>query len=57
MLRWTITFFILAIVAGLLGFGLIANLTFAIAKILFYIFVALFILSLVFGKRTFKSKQ
>lgn len=56
MIKWAITFFILAIVAGLLGFGLIANLSFGIAKILFYIFLALFVISFIFGKRIIKSR-
>lgn len=56
MIKWTITFFILAIISGFLGFGLIATLSFKIAKVLFYIFIALFVLSLLFGKRIIKSK-
>ena len=40
MLKWAITFLILALIAGLFGFGLIANLSFGIAKVLFYIFAA-----------------
>ncbi|HBR01196.1 MAG TPA: DUF1328 domain-containing protein [Ruminiclostridium sp.] len=57
MIKWTITFFVLAIIAALFGFGFIANLSFGIAKILFYIFIALFVLSLIFGKRIIKSRS
>lgn len=56
MFKWTVIFFILAIVAAFFGFGLIANLTFGIAKILFYIFIGLFVISLIFGRRKVKSR-
>lgn len=51
MIKWAVTFLVLAIIAGVFGFGLIANLTFGIAKILFYVFLVFFVLSLIFGKR------
>ncbi|WP_340201839.1 DUF1328 family protein [Ascidiimonas sp. W6] len=54
MLRWTITFIILAIVAALFGFGGIAAGAASIAKILFFIFIFLFLLSL-FSKK-FRTK-
>jgi len=47
MLRWALTFFIVAIVAALLGFTGIAVATAGIAKILFYVFLVLFLISLV----------
>lgn len=47
MLGLAITFFILAIIAGVLGFGGIAAASAGIAQILFYIFLALFIVSLI----------
>lgn len=47
MLRWTISFLIIALIAGLFGFGGIAEGAASIAKILFYIFIALFVLSLI----------
>jgi uncharacterized membrane protein YtjA (UPF0391 family) len=47
MLRMALAFFIVALVAGVLGFTGIALATAGIAKILFYIFVVLFALSLV----------
>ncbi|NLX64332.1 MAG: DUF1328 domain-containing protein [Clostridiaceae bacterium] len=56
MIKWAITFLVLALLAGLFGFGLIANLSFGIAKILFYIFIALFVISLIFGGRTTRSR-
>lgn len=57
MLKWAITFLILALISALFGFGLVANLTFSIAKILFYIFIALFVISLIFGKQIFRTED
>jgi uncharacterized membrane protein YtjA (UPF0391 family) len=52
MLRWTVTFLIIALVAALFGFTSLAAGAAYIAKIVFYLFVVLFILSLVFGKKS-----
>ncbi len=49
MLRWALTFFIFSLVAALFGFGGIAATTSGIAQILFYIFIVLFVLSLIGG--------
>ena len=49
MLRWTITFVIIAIIAAILGFGGIAGAAAGIAKIIFFIFIVLFVLSLLKG--------
>jgi uncharacterized membrane protein YtjA (UPF0391 family) len=46
-LRYAIGFFIVALVAALLGFGGIAFAAAGIAKILFYIFLVLFLVTLV----------
>jgi uncharacterized membrane protein YtjA (UPF0391 family) len=46
MLRWALTFFIVALVAALLGFTGIAVAAAGIAKILFYIFLILFLVTL-----------
>ncbi len=51
MLRWTITFLIIAIIAAVFGFGGIAESATGIAKILFFIFIVLFLLSLIGGKK------
>jgi len=51
MLRWAAIFLVIAIVAGVLGFwGLEASAA-AIAKVLFFAFLVLALLSLVFGRR------
>ena len=47
MLRWTVIFIIIAIVAGIFVFGGISEGAEGIAKILFFIFIVLFLLSLV----------
>lgn len=49
MLSWALMFFIFSLVAAIFGFGGIAAATAGIAKILFYIFIALFVISLVGG--------
>jgi uncharacterized membrane protein YtjA (UPF0391 family) len=49
MLGWAIGFFLAALVAAVFGFGGIASAFTGIAIILFWVFVALFVLSLVFG--------
>lgn len=46
MLYYAVVFFILAIVAGLLGFGFIASAAGGIAQILFVVFLVLFIASI-----------
>ena len=46
MLRWALIFFMVALLAAVLGFTGIALAAAGIAKILFYIFVILFALSL-----------
>jgi uncharacterized membrane protein YtjA (UPF0391 family) len=49
LLYWTFIFLILALVAGALGFGNVAQSSSSIARVLFFIFIVLFLLSLVFG--------
>ena len=49
MLRMALMFFVVAIIAGIFGFGGIASATAGIAQLLFFIFVALLVVSLVFG--------
>jgi uncharacterized membrane protein YtjA (UPF0391 family) len=50
MLGYTITFLVIAVIAGLLGLGLVAGLAMEIARILFVVFLVLFIASLVAGR-------
>jgi len=46
-----VTFAILALVAGILGFVALAGSLAVIAKILLFVFLALFVISLIFGRR------
>ena len=46
MLQWALSFLILAIVAAFLGFGGVAALSIEIARILFGVFIFLFLLTL-----------
>ena len=47
MLSWTLTFVILALIAAVLGFGVLAGTFAMIAKVCFVVFLALLILSAV----------
>ena len=49
MLRWALIFLILALIAGALGFGGLAATSAGIAKLLFYVFIIIFAISLVAG--------
>jgi len=51
MLSYAVTFLIIALLAGVLGFGVIAGTAATIAKILFLVFLVLFVISLITGKR------
>jgi len=49
MLRWTLTFLVIALVAAIFGFTGIAAGAASIAKIIFYIFLVFFVISLITG--------
>ncbi len=49
MLQLALTFLLIAIVAGILGFTGVAAGAVEIAKILFFLFLVLFIVALIFG--------
>jgi uncharacterized membrane protein YtjA (UPF0391 family) len=51
MLRWALVFLIVALVAGLFGFWALEGLAMWIAKVLFVLFLILFLVSLVMGRR------
>ncbi|HXC31514.1 MAG TPA: DUF1328 domain-containing protein [Verrucomicrobiae bacterium] len=46
MLSWAVTFFVIALIAALFGFTGIAVAAAGIAKLLFYVFLILFLVSL-----------
>jgi uncharacterized membrane protein YtjA (UPF0391 family) len=51
MLRWAILFLIVAIIAGVFGFGGIAVAATDIARLLFVVFLVLFVVALFMGRR------
>lgn len=54
MLRWVLTFLVIALIAALFGFTDLASGAAAIAKVIFYIFVVLLVVSLLFGGSIWK---
>ena len=52
MLRYAIIFFVIAIIAAVFGFGGISAEAAWIAKILFFVFLILFVVSLVLGRKS-----
>jgi uncharacterized membrane protein YtjA (UPF0391 family) len=49
MLYWAVVFLIIALVAALFGFGGIAGAAVGIAKVLFFLFVVIFVVTLIMG--------
>ena len=47
MLNWAVTFLVIALIAAVFGFGGIVGAAVGIAKLLFFIFIVLFAISLV----------
>lgn len=50
MLNWALTFLVIAVVAAIFGFGGIAGTAAGFAKILFFVFLALFVISFIAPK-------
>jgi len=55
MLKWSFIFLIIAIIAGIFGFTGIAEGAAEIAKVLFFIFISIWLIVLVLGFTIFKS--
>lgn len=51
MIGWAITFLVIALIAGLLGFTSVAGTAMWFAKVLFVVFLILFVVALIFGRR------
>lgn len=49
MLYWSLMFLVVALIAGALGFGVVGGMAYTAAKILFFIFLVLFVISLFSG--------
>ncbi|GAB5443380.1 MAG: hypothetical protein Fues2KO_37290 [Fuerstiella sp.] len=50
MLGYAILFFIIALIAGAMGFGLVGGMAYGAAKICFFVFLVLAIISLIRGR-------
>jgi uncharacterized membrane protein YtjA (UPF0391 family) len=57
MLQLAVGLLVIALIAGLFGFGLIASSFMGVAKILFFVFIVLAVLSFLFGSRVLKRWQ
>jgi len=51
MLYYSWVFLVIALIAALFGFGLIASAAASFAKVLFFIFLVLFLVSILTGRR------
>ena len=49
MLSWAVFFLVIALIAAVLGFGGIAGTAVGIAKLLFFVFLVIFVISLIMG--------
>lgn len=52
MLRWSLVFLVVALIAGLFGFTEVMGASWMVAKVLFFVFLVLFVISLLMGSRT-----
>ncbi|WP_172196997.1 DUF1328 domain-containing protein [Saccharibacillus qingshengii] len=50
MMKWSLILLVVAVVLGIFGFVGIIEATAAIFKVLFWVFLALFVISLFFGR-------
>jgi uncharacterized membrane protein YtjA (UPF0391 family) len=57
MLRWTVIFLVIALIAGAFGFFGIAAGAASIAKVLFFIFIILFLVSFIGGRSWGRSSD
>ena len=55
MLRWAFIFLIVGLIAGMLGFTGVAGASVGIAKFLFFLFVAMFVVFLLLGLTVFRA--
>jgi uncharacterized membrane protein YtjA (UPF0391 family) len=55
LLKWALIFFLISVVAGVFGFGGISAASADVARILFYIFVAIFVILLLLGLTIFRG--
>jgi uncharacterized membrane protein YtjA (UPF0391 family) len=55
ILKWALIFLVVSIIAGLLGFTGVSIVSADIARTLFYIFVAIFLVLLILGLTIFRA--
>jgi len=55
MVKWALVFLVVGLIAGVLGFTGIAGAAIGIAKLLFFIAIALFVVMLLLGVTVFKK--
>jgi uncharacterized membrane protein YtjA (UPF0391 family) len=51
MLQWALIFLVIALIAGALGFFVLSTTAAGIAKVLFFVFLILFLVGLIRGRR------
>lgn len=49
LLSWALVFLVVAIIAAVFGFGMVASAATSIAKILFFVFIVVFAITLIFS--------
>jgi uncharacterized membrane protein YtjA (UPF0391 family) len=54
MIKWALIFLVVGLVAGVLGFTGVAGASFAIAKLLFFVAIAIFVVLLLLGMTIFR---
>ena len=50
MLGYALLFLIIALIAGAMGFGLVGSMAYGAAKILFFVFLVLAVVTFMFGR-------
>jgi len=55
MLSWSLMFLVVSLIAALFGFTTIAGEAYLAAKVLFFVFLVLFVLSLLMGNRATRT--
>jgi uncharacterized membrane protein YtjA (UPF0391 family) len=51
MLHWSLIFLVIALIAAVLGFGGLAGTAVGIAKILFFVFLVVWLIAFISGRR------
>jgi len=55
MIKWALIFLVVGLIAGVLGFTGVAGASFAVAKILAFIAIAIFVVLMLLGVTVFKK--